>query len=394
VSAPTVRPLRDDELDDAWQLGRVTFGGPADPPPIAVRPVPGWLRWGAFDARGRLVGKATDLGHEQWWGGRRVPTADVGGVAVAAEARGAGVGRALLGAVLERARDRGAAVSALYPTVSAVYRTMGWEVAGALREVDVDTASLPRDVPPEVAVRPAGPGELDVVRTVYEQVARGRDGLLTRTGGVFEPPADGSWPGGVDGTTLVEQDGAVTGALVYGRGTGYGPDGRVTAHDLLAVTPEAARALAGVLGSWTSVAHTVRLTLLDGDPFAALLPLERGRPAATHPWMHRPVDVVHAVAARGWPAHVRGRVAFRLRDDAAPWNAGDWELAVADGRGELRRAPAEPDMWLDVRGFAVLFGAATTGRAAVQAGLAGGAGDAAALDLLGSGPRAVLLDYF
>jgi hypothetical protein len=87
VSDVAVRPLRDDELPDAWELGRVTFGGPADPPPIAVRPVAGWERLGAFDARGRLVGKATDLGHEQWWGGRRVPTADVGGVAVAAEAR-------------------------------------------------------------------------------------------------------------------------------------------------------------------------------------------------------------------------------------------------------------------------------------------------------------------
>jgi hypothetical protein len=104
--------------------------------------------------------------------------------------------------------------------------------------------------------------------------------------------------------------------------------------------------------------------------------------------------VQRAVAARGWPGHVRGRVAFRLRDDVAPWNAGDWELTVEDGAGELRRAPAEPGLWLDVRGFAVLCCAATTGRAAAQAGLAGGTADPAALDVLASGPRAALLDYF
>ncbi len=390
MSPVTVRPLADEELPDAWQLGRTTFGGPADPPPpTALRPVPGWTRLGAFDGRGRLVGKATDRGQEQWWGGRRVPSADVGGVAVAPEARGSGTARALLTALLERAHDRGAAVSALYPTASGVYRSLGWEVAGALVHVDLDTASLPRAVPPGVAVRPAGPDDRGALHAVYERVARARDGLLTRTGGAFDDPCTDA-----DGVTLVEQDGAVTGALAWTRGSGYGVEGRLTALDLLAATPEAARALTGVLGSWTTVAHTVRVPLLDGDPFGVLLPLERSRPVRSDPWMHRPVDVRQAVSARGWPAHVRGRVAFRLRDAAAPWNAGNWELTVEDGAGELRRAPAEPGLWLDVRGFAVLCCAATTGRAAAQAGLAGGTADPAALDVLASGPRAALLDYF
>ncbi|PZA20166.1 sterol carrier protein domain-containing protein, partial [Modestobacter versicolor] len=97
---------------------------------------------------------------------------------------------------------------------------------------------------------------------------------------------------------------------------------------------------------------------------------------------------------RGWPAHVRGRVAFRLTDALAPWNDGAWELTVEDGAGTLARAAAEPDLTLDVRGFAVLYCGAATGRAAAQAGLAGGNGDPAALDLLASGPPARLLDYF
>ncbi len=52
MSDVVVRQLRDDELPTAWELGRVTFGGPSDPPPMAVQPVPGWERLGAFDARG------------------------------------------------------------------------------------------------------------------------------------------------------------------------------------------------------------------------------------------------------------------------------------------------------------------------------------------------------
>ena len=389
-----VRALADDELRDAWELGRVAFGGPAEPPPYVVRRVDGLHRLGAFDDRGRLVGKATDLAHEQWWGGRRLSAADVGGVAVAPEARGSGAGRALLTALLAGGRERGAAISALYPTVSAVYRSAGWAVAGTLREVDLDTAALPRAVPPGVRVRAAESGELPVVRALHEQVARSAQGLLTRTGGVHElPPEPGPWPDGADGATLVEQDGEPTGAMVWARGRGYGVEGRLAVHDLLATTPAAAAALAAVLGGWASVAHTVRVPLLDGSAAEAVLPLERARPARTDTWMHRPVDVVRAIAGRGWPPHVRGRVAFRLADALAPWNAGDWQLTVEDGAGELRRATAEPDLWLDVRGFAVLYCSAATGRAAEQAGLAGG-GDPAALDVLASGPRAAQLDYF
>ena len=394
MSGATVRPLRDEELPDAWELGRITFGGPSDPPPMAVQPVAGWERLGAFDARGRLVGKATDLGHEQWWGSRRVPTADVGGVAVASEARGQGVGRLLLTTLLERARERGAAVSALYPTVSAVYRSSGWEVAGALREVDLDPAALPRDVPPGVRLVRGEPGDLPAVRDLYGELAPAHDGLLTRTGGSFDLPPQGSWPDGADGLTLVEQDGRTSGALLYERGRGYGADGLLRVHEFLATTPEAARALAAVLGGWMSVVSTVRLPLLEGGAPAAVLPVERARPARTDPWMHRPVDVVRAVASRGWPAHVRGSVAFRLRDDAAPWNAGHWRLTVEDGEARLHPEAALPDLWLDVRGFAVLYCGATTGRSAAHAGLAGGSADPAGLDLLATGPRAALLDYF
>jgi len=394
MSDVTVRPLRDDELSDAWDLGRVTFGGPADPPPMAVQAVPGWERLGAFDARGRLVAKATDLGHEQWWGGRRMPTADIGGVAVAPEARGAGVARLLLTTLLERAREKGAAVSALYPTVSGPYRSLGWEVAGALRQVELDTAVLPRDVPASVRLGAGEPGDLPVLQDLYTAVASAHDGLLTRTGGAFDEPPTGPWPDGADGLTLVEQEGRVTGALLFERGRGYGVEGRLTVHELLATTPDAARALAGVLGGWMSVVHTVRLPILDGSAPVAVLPVERARPARTDTWMHRPVDVARAVAARGWPPHVRGSVSFRLRDDVAPWNGGDWRLTVEDGEGRLEPAAAVPDLYLDVRGFAVLYCGAAGGRACAQAGLAGGSGDPAPLDLLAAGPRAALLDYF
>jgi len=392
---PVIRELTRDELPAAWQLGRLAFGGAAEPPPSALRAVPGVTRLGAFDDAGRLIGKITDLPHEHWWGGRRVPAAGVTGVAVRPESRGGGVARALLGTLLERARDRGAAVSALHPTVSDVYRAAGWEVAGVLGAVDLDTASLPRPRAGDgVALRPGSMDDLPQVTDLYEQVARVHDGLLTRRGGFFDEPQGGPSHAGVDAVTLAEVGGELTGALLFGRGSGYGPDARLEVRTLLARDVATARALVGVLAGWRTVARTVRVPLLTGDAVSAVLPLERGLDRSGSVWMHRPVDVVRAVTNRGWPAHVRGRVAFRLTDALAPWNAGAWELSIADGAGALVRAGREPDLQLDVRGFGALYCGVSTGRAAAQAGLAGGSADPAALDLLAAGAPAQLLDYF
>nr|WP_183514233.1 GNAT family N-acetyltransferase [Modestobacter versicolor] len=391
----TVRALATDELAGAWELGRLAFGGPAEAPASALRDVPGVTRFGAFDDAGRLIGKITDLPHEHWWGGRRVVSAGVSGVAVRPESRGGGVARTLLGALLAHARERGAAISTLHPTVSDVYRAAGWEVAGTLDAVDLDTAGLPRPRGDgAVDLTPGGPADLPRVTDLYQQVARVHDGLLTRRGGFFDEPHEGPLPRDVDAVTLAEVEGELTGALLLGRGRGYGTDARLDVHTLLARDPATARALVGVLAGWRTVTRTVRVPLLAGDAFSAVLPLERADARSGQPWMHRPVDVVRAVGTRGWPAHVRGRVAFRLTDALAPWNDGAWELTVEDGAGTLARAAAEPDLTLDVRGFAVLYCGAATGRAAAQAGLAGGNGDPAALDLLASGPPARLLDYF
>ncbi|GAA4566556.1 hypothetical protein GCM10023176_16900 [Micromonospora coerulea] len=389
----TVRELTPDDLTDAWQLGRLAFGSDPQPPPPATAPRSGLTRYGAFDERGRLVGKAVDLHHEQWWHDRTVRAADVGGVAVAPEARGRGVARALLAALLRGAHDRGAAVSALFPTVTAPYRACGWEVAGVLRTVALPTATLPRHRPaPQLRLRAGQPADLPAVTALYERVARHRRGLLTRRGDLFAQPD--SLP--YDGLTLVEHDGDLVGYAGWNRGRGYGHDAVLTVEDVAASTGDAARALIGSLASWHSVAPTLRICPLPGDAVSAHLPLEAGREHERDLWMHRPVDVTRAVADRGWPAHLRGCVEFTLHDDLAEWNSGAWRLDVADGGARLSRVTTDPDLRLTVRGFALLYCGATDARAAAEAGLlhAATGADPGPLDLLAAGGAAHLHDYF
>jgi predicted acetyltransferase len=391
-----VRELTAEELTDAWTLGRFAFGSDPQPSPHATVAVPGMTRYGAFDDTGRLVGKAVDLHHHQWWSGRPVSAADVGGVAVAPEARGRGVAGALLSTLLRGAHHRGAAISALFPTVTAPYRACGWEATGVMRTVDLPAVALPRHRPaPHLTVRAGGPDDMPAVTALYERVARDRRGLLTRRGELFDHFA-ATDPLPFDGLTLVEHDGDLVGYAGWNRGRGYGADAVLTVEDVFATSADAARELVGVLASWHSVTPTLRLCLLDGDAVAAHLPLEAARDHERQLWMHRPVDVTRAVRERGWPAHVRGHVNFSLDDDLAEWNTGTWRLEVADGAAQLTRVSTEPALRLSVRGFALLYTGAATARSVADAGLLSCATgtDPHALDLLAAGGPAHLLDYF
>ncbi|MGC5030897.1 GNAT family N-acetyltransferase [Micromonospora sp. DT229] len=388
---PTIRVLPAEDLPAAWQLGRLTFGSdPQAPPPTG--PPAGRTSYGAYDRGGTLLGKAVDLHDEQWWSGATVPAASVAGVAVAPEARGTGVARGLLRALLHGAHERGAAVSTLFATTTGPYRALGWEVTGELRTLDLPTAVLPRHPrPAHLTVRAGTPADLPATVDLYERLARHRNGLLTRTHPRFQVGEELPY----DGLTLVEHGDTLVGYAGWNRGRGYGPDAVLTVEDILAATAEAARTLVGVLASWHSVTPTLRLTTLPGDAVSAQLPLELARQHEHDTWMHRPVDLVRAVESRGWPAHLRGQVTFALTDDLAEWNTGTWDLAVADGQAHLRRSSSEADLHLSVRGFARLYTATGTARTLAEAGLLHHTTpDPGALDLLAAGPPAQALDYF
>lgn len=138
-------------------------------------------RLGAFDGD-RLVGHlaAWDMG--QWFGGRRVPMGGVAGVGVLPEQRGRRVASALLERSLALMRERGDAISSLYPANVGLYRSCGWEIAGAwpLRTTTTQAVSrLPRPIG-LVSVRRAGPGDLPAIAAAYDGWAAGEPGMLHR----------------------------------------------------------------------------------------------------------------------------------------------------------------------------------------------------------------------
>lgn len=388
------RDLTDSDIPELVRLGRVSFGFPRDPGPLPATLSPGATRHGVFHA-GKLVGQAFDLHDRQWWGGRMLDAADVGGVAVLPEARGQGIGRTLITTLLDRAHERGAVVSTLFPSVAALYQGFGWARAGSVTNVDLATALLRgRPTPSGHTVRPGTADDLPAVHDLYVRVASAHNGMLSREEDRtrYTP---GELPSDIDGLTLVEHDGDLVGYCTWSRGEGRPVASTLTVQEVLAVTPDAARALVTMLGSWDTVTPTLRLRLLGTGPVEACLPLESGQTHRNLLWMHRPVDITGAVAARGWPAHVRGRALFSMADRLAPWNTGTWELEVGDGGAELRRTRQDAEVHLTVNGFAQLYCGVATTATLRQNGLVRGPQDAAAaLDVLSVSPPPRLLDTF
>lgn len=387
-----LRDLQESDAEASALLSRRSFGFSAPPSTEPARLITGSDNHGAF-LDGTFVGQVVDLNDRQWWGGRLLGAADIAGVAVAPEVRGRGVARALMTRTLERARERGAAVSALFPSISSVYRAFGWASVGSVETWEVPTLALPRDpVPGHLEVRDGTAADLPAVRRLYTEVARAGNGMLSREEERFQWA---EFPSVADGLTMVLADGVVVAYAMWTRGGRYGRGADFVVHDVLATTTEAARALCAVLSSWHTVVPVMRLRLVGGDAVTEVLPLELGELHGSKAWMHRPVDVVEAVAGRGWPSSVRGRAVFELRDPMAPWNTGTWELDVDGGAAQLKRGSADTSVQLTVGGFASLYCGRSTAAMLHQTGhLSGPHDDAAALDVLGTSAPPRLLNTF
>lgn len=383
-----VVPLGVDDAQEVWALGRLAFGGdPAGAPPSGPRP---YDRWGVRDDRRRLVAVASLFDYHQWWGGREVPMGGVAGVAVHPDARGTGLARRLLDHLVEVMGQRGQPVSALFPTVPGLYRSLGWETVGALDDTRIATRDLaPLEPVRECTVRSGEPGaDGAAVQRLYDDWARAGAGGLTRRGPMFAGGPDEAFDGDVV-ALAVGPDGEVRGYCSYDRGRGYhAGEGELRVWELVAAEADAARALLASLAGWHPVAAT---TLWRGPRQDLGLLTATAAPTATgtRPWMLRLVDPAAAVAARGFLPEVDVGADVVLVG-AGPERA--WRLEVGSGHGTLQPGTEDGAPRLHVRGLALLYAGAATTAVLQRTGLLDR--PAPALDAAFAGPAPALLDYF
>ena len=386
-----IRRLRPgDDPDAQLDLAQRAFGAmPAAQRDRRLRSLPGYIaagrNLGAFVGR-QPAAAASFHDMRQWWRGRPVPMAGVAGVMVAPEYRGRGVGRRLMTALLDEIARRGYPLSALFPATMPLYRSLGWELAGARDTVVIPARSLRSLVPPDAAVsgagsppdpvlRRAGPADAEAVVAMLGRVHEAaRDcGPITR-----EPVMVAEWLASPDLYAYLADDGFLAYQWHNGNRDLY-------VERTEAISGQTVRAFWTHLGSYASMAEKV---FARTGPASVFWWLGRERDADIEHrsrWMLRVVDAPAAIAARGFPGATSLSVPLGIVDDVRPANSGRWQLSVAGGAGTLEPlgpdASEVPAVTLGARGLAALY-AGTPLVTLRQAGLAAGgtAADAAALD--------------
>lgn len=357
---------------------------------------PGFRWWGVADGP-RLVAQAADRAYDGWFGGRVLPVAGIAGVTVAAEVRGRGVLGPLLLTLLEQARERGAVVSTLFPSAPGIYRRTGYETIVTTQEVDVPSSVLTAlPASPHVTLRRAEEQDAEAVRRVYDAWAAGVDGPLTRRGVSF-PASDAELVGAHTGVTLAEDaDGRVLGYAAWTRGSGRGTGPELSVSDLVAGRTDAYAALLRALGSFSSVASTVRLRTSGHDLARLLLPATSWAPVVEELYMLKVLDVAAAFTGGRCAPGLGWQGTFTLAGDVLPGLDGAYAVVAEGGRLTCGRASATDDRTLAPRGLALLVTGALPCRDLRVLGLLNG-GDPAQdgdWDALVAGRVRGVLDHF
>ena len=331
----------------------------------------------------------------QWFGGACVPLAGVTAVGVAPDARGGGIGSALLRHTLEELRARGLPLSALYPATLPVYQRAGYERAGVRLTYELPIHAIDT-VERGLDLIPIATGDYDEVYRLYEARARLTAGNLARPAWLWqrklEPKDQPVF------RYLVARDGQAEGYVVFTQGSRTEP---VTVLDACTLTPAAGRRLLTLFAGYRS---TVEHLVWSGgplDPFIYLLREQLAGGLRTHvtitrafDWMLRLVDVPAALQARGYPPGPRADLHLDVRDDLLPTNSGPIVLTVEDGHGQVRPGGAG-HLRLGVRELAAIYTGFMAPAEVRALGAIEGSPDTLALaGAIFAGPRPWLADMF
>ena len=329
------------------------------------------------ERHGVVAGHAFAFRMTTWLEGRQIPIGGVASVGVAPEARGRGVARALLRAIDEELRARGAPLALLYPFRHRFYRRLGYGLVSEVRRVRVSPAALPRGPAGVEVLMARGPDHHSAVRRCYQRVASRTNGMVGRTDAVWRTLLTAE---GRHVALVVDSDDEVRGYLVYHYLNAQdGLAQEIDVVELVAGDDDARRALYGFLHAQRDQVPCVRIVLDARDPLIAVLDEPRGPYPQTirslipvvgevgAGAMLALVDKKAALRTRGWLAD--GRLGLRIRGDGA----GDdvvMTLDVSAGVPQVDDGVKGAALRTDRSTFAQIYAGALTPTAAVRLGFA------------------------
>ncbi len=389
---PTIRAATEDDVERILALEAQAFNVAARHQERA-RPRMKLDRYRVAETDRGVVATMRALPFAHFFGGRAVEAAGISGVAVSAEARGQGVGSALMRESLAELRARHVPISSLYPATAPIYRSMGYGYGGVRTRWHAPLARLPQD--PGVGVETFGEADLDEIDRAHHRIAVAANGLVRRDRDwwvqrVLEDERDRPRY-----AYAVREDGDVTGWIVYFLQSS--PDtwrSTMACRDLFWRTPAAARALLSLGSLHRSTSEWMEWIGPPTEPLGDLLPEDVIDPQGSFRWMVRLLDVPAAFEARGYNTAVDAEVTIGVEDPLFPENAGPWRIQVAGGSAKV--APAETaDARAHVGTWASIWSRLHTARDAARIGGLSATADAIdALDAIFAGPLPWIADFY
>ena len=351
-------------------LSRISF----NVPPAWVRYVGPAVRLDRFLCayeKGRMVAMAQAWDLSQWFGGRALKMAGISAVAAVPERRDAGLAPEVVRALLRRCRERGAILSTLYPSRSAVYRRLGYEFGGILAQYRMPIADLPATRAEGVEEMPDG--ELDGVRACYRRFASRQSGLVDcddedwwrlRVIRRWNPDVPSRaavvrGAGGIEGYVALQLE-----ALPDTWGC------RLLCSHLIGSSAEGLTSILGYLRSFRGIGQWL---VWYGPPHEPLSLLAGGggetiQSVRTVRWMMRLLDVPAALQSRGYP-DVTGATTIAVKDELFPDNEGSFRIEAEGGRVTVRKVEGPGGSAIPIGALSALFTGYASAEDLVRVGL-------------------------
>ena len=369
----SVRRLGPDDAEAARRLGMEAFGETSSPPTSsATIDQPGTIWYGAFEDD-LLVAQLVDREFDAYFGGVPVPTCGVAGVTVAAEHRGQGILAPLFATLLRGAKQRGALISTLFPSAPRIYRGFGYETIAEYVRVEVPSAVLAAvRRPATIRIRRAAAADFDAIRALYDAWAIEQNGPLSRRGVSFPATAADFIASNTGVTVALDGNGTVCGFVSWRRGEGVGTGASIKVSNLLGRSADAFRALLSVIGSFTSVAPSVKIDTSGDDLARLFLPNNEWKVIESFPYMLSILDVAESLAIRRYPPSMTATLRFQVEGHFLTENNRAYELTVNQGRAVCSDTD-HADRTFSPQGLALLYaGAQSCANLRLAGHLAGG----------------------
>lgn len=301
-------------------------------------------------------------------GGAQVPTAGVTMVTVRPTHRRRGLLTAMMDRQLDDVAGIGEPLAALTASESLIYGRFGYGLATVRTtwELDTDFADFLTPADDDGRLRILGKSAAAaVVGPVYDAVARGRVGEVTRDAGwwlrVYDADRRGEWPSGTPKFfTVVHEDSAkrVDGFARYAidQASTHGLAASILRVLEVQATDPAVEAVLWRYLFDVDLVQTVAVTdrPLDDPVRWRLVDPRRMRVTSTndHVWL-RIVDVHAAMTARTYG--VEDALVIGLHDRFRPANSGSWLVEGARDGAACARTDREPDLVLDASDLGAIY---------------------------------------